>query len=42
MPILLIVCVYVLSCISRVQLLATLGAITSQAPLSMWFSRKEY
>ena len=32
----------VLSCFSRVQLFATVGAIARQTPLSMGFSRQEY
>ena len=36
------VCVHVLSHFSRVQLFATLWTISSQAPLSMGFSREEY
>ena len=39
-------CIYrycaVLSCFSRVQLLATLWTVAHQAPLSMGFSRQEY
>ena len=43
---LIYMCIYrycaVLSCFSRVQLLATLWTIAHQAPLSMGFSRQEY
>ena len=38
----IIMCVYVLSLFSRVQLFATLWTVTCQAPLSMGFSRQEY
>ena len=35
-------CVYMLSCFSRVRLFETLWMVAHQAPLSMGFSRHEY
>ena len=38
----MVICVCVLSYFSCVQLLATLRAVSHQAPLSMGFTRQEY